>query len=643
LLYFLFSFPVLEISMKKTFYALLVAAAFSLVFTDPSWAFDNLGGGILCVNNNADLGEDFQDALDAVTNTDNEVRLIQGTFTIQNGPNGHFIITADHSLSITGGWNTDCTNQTVNPSLTVLQGGMNQTDPGGVLSIIIIDNTSAATVDIANLTIQNGLSDLDGGGFSFEHDVTGTAVLATLNISNLVAQSNTTSAFGSGIAIFDWGTDGLDANISDCIVRDNTVVASSGGGPAGIYIDNLGGPINVSMSKCQILDNSAELDGGGLYIDSGDGDTFLVNNIIAGNTVSSDNGGGIYLLNIDSGDSTLTNNTITGNATNGTIAGFQDGGGFYAEINNGTSMIDIYNNIIYNNSANGDGVDIYIFNPNGNVVNIHNNDFDATQNSGFYIEDDANLSQAQNISLDPSFIDAANNDYHLNLNSGCIDSGDNNAPAVPVDDFDGVSRPVNGTVDMGAYEHQGVVTTTTTLPGATTTTTTTTTSTTTTSTTTTTLPGSTTTTTIPATTTTTTSTTTTLPPTTTSTTTTTTLPGSTTTTTLPDNGGGGGGGGGCFIATAAYGSYLADDVVVLRNFRDKYLLVNPIGRAFVKLYYAYSPPVADYIARHENLRTLTRASLAPLVLAVKFPVSTGYIFLIVGIFFIGFKSNSKEE
>jgi hypothetical protein len=87
----------------------------------------------------------------------------------------------------------------------------------------------------------------------------------------------------------------------------------------------------------------------------------------------------------------------------------------------------------------------------------------------------------------------------------------------------------------------------------------------------------------------------------------------------PAASGGGGGGGGCFIATAAYGSYLHPKVEELRAFRDRYLMTNAPGRAFVALYYRLSPPVAHVIAQHEWMRAVVRVLLAPVVLAVEHP------------------------
>jgi len=81
-----------------------------------------------------------------------------------------------------------------------------------------------------------------------------------------------------------------------------------------------------------------------------------------------------------------------------------------------------------------------------------------------------------------------------------------------------------------------------------------------------------------------------------------------------------GDGGNCFIATAAYGSYLHDDVLVLRQFRDRYLLTNSLGRAFVEFYYKMSPRIAAYIAEYDSLRWSVRVLLTPVVYLIKYPL-----------------------
>jgi uncharacterized repeat protein (TIGR01451 family) len=96
----------------------------------------------------------------------------------------------------------------------------------------------------------------------------------------------------------------------------------------------------------------------------------------------------------------------------------------------------------------------------------------------------------------------------------------------------------------------------------------------------------------------------------------------------PDFGlpGGGGSGGGCFIATAAYGSPLDPHLDSLRDFRDRFMMTNRPGRALVRFYYRYSPPLADFISDRDWLRSVVRALLTPIVYTIEYPGPAALLF-----------------
>jgi hypothetical protein len=119
-----------------------------------------------------------------------------------------------------------------------------------------------------------------------------------------------------------------------------------------------------------------------------------------------------------------------------------------------------------------------------------------------------------------------------------------------------------------------------------------------------------------------------------------TLPG---TAPSPSRGSTSGGGGGCFIATAAWDSWLAPEVVSLREFRDRYLLTNSPGQAFVEWYCRVSPPVAAFIAEHEALKTAVRWGLTPVVCAVKYPAAALVLLLIPAAAMVRRRANKRTE
>ncbi|MDH4318738.1 MAG: hypothetical protein OEV64_10140, partial [Desulfobulbaceae bacterium] len=69
----------------------------------------------------------------------------------------------------------------------------------------------------------------------------------------------------------------------------------------------------------------------------------------------------------------------------------------------------------------------------------------------------------------------------------------------------------------------------------------------------------------------------------------------------------------CFIATAAFGSVLHPHVMILRDFRDRYLLPTAFGTRLVDFYYRISPFLAGTIVESGFLRFLTRMALLPII------------------------------
>jgi hypothetical protein len=97
-----------------------------------------------------------------------------------------------------------------------------------------------------------------------------------------------------------------------------------------------------------------------------------------------------------------------------------------------------------------------------------------------------------------------------------------------------------------------------------------------------------------------------------------------------------GSGSGCFIATAAFGSYRAPEVILLQKFRDRILLTNAPGRLFVEYYYRLSPSLANFISHYDSLRSATRLALKPLIFSIqhRFAVYSGVLILMLGMTFI---------
>jgi hypothetical protein len=311
-------------------------------------------------------------------------------------------------------------------ALTITGSGKGSTilDGGNSVQIMFIDSSNLSSdlgllLKITDVTFQNG-NNQDGGGGGLEIRFKDAYVI--LDHSEFIANN----ACQACDYPYPTDTEGIGGGGLK-ILRKPSIDANQMKSGA------------LVLRNCLFQGNSAAY-GGGAYVEDGNGlcIEILQNNIFDRNRASFDGGGLWFCFSMLAAKGYIINNTLVKNTADG------NGGGAFVELHsmNMVGGCDLFNNIIWNNTAQVQGDDLYFNDQSPSYLNIYNNIFAdmAFSNGDTYSEN-------RNLNEDPS-LDAA----YVPHNPNCINSGDNNAPELSNGDFNGHKRIANATVDRGAIE-----------------------------------------------------------------------------------------------------------------------------------------------------------------------------------------------
>ena len=327
---------------------------------------------------------------------------------------------------------------------------------------IIVTGTDPNDPKIVGYTIIN--ADDDGSPVTFENGETPAAVLTGFTITGGIGTVNNTLEGGGG-SIF-WGG-GIYCYHASPTITKNIIVNNHGPVKLDVtdptqYQVSYGG--GIACIECSpvithnvIRRNDAYVAGGLIvYV----GDPVISNNLVYDN--SGILGGGVILIG-----GLFYNNTIVGNDCS--LSGGLDvprGGNLYIVSDITLGCPYVFNNII-SDAPSGGGIymqgsvppDRMAFNDVWN--NLPGNYGEPDLQQGNTIRYDGDLDRTGklgNISADPLYVNLPGKNFHLTLDSPCINAGDPNpAAAVGRTDMDGNPRIYAHRIDIGADEYVGYV------------------------------------------------------------------------------------------------------------------------------------------------------------------------------------------
>ena len=247
---------------------------------------------------------------------------------------------------------------------------------------------------------------------------------ATITISNLTLQNGSDVTSGAMVVSL------VDTNLTlDSCIFQNNHSTTSGPGAAYIYSHEN----QLSNVSCRVQNS------------------IFINNL-------SDGSDGSLLVHTAVSHLDLINNTFANNESTGS-GHYASGGGLKLYDYSDSGAVSVINNIFWNNEGTySSGKDLDIL-AHGGAVYLYNNDFtdcedfDTHADTWLLIHGQGSYAQAGNITGDPVIVSTS--DAHLQSSSPCIDVG--LIPAgldLPVTDFEGDNRILNGSVDIGADEYR---------------------------------------------------------------------------------------------------------------------------------------------------------------------------------------------